>query len=712
MPFVKDHEPNYRMFALFEERCVQGNKSLLWPDKDLWTLENLYELKRVYGDEAIEGNDNSFEGKLELQLKNASPQVWGIVADLFYIFTLPSRSITYEKKISYIRWAAEKAGYQLPEASDNIWEPLHTGIIHTGIQYHIKFGQILLTIRYAIAIKESDKPKQLSDNPKEVAGILDTLVTKIGDIFKLPPRDMRHIILYFKFPEKYEAIISSTAKENIVQCYSKKFNLDVPKDIDEALIQIRNEIEKDLGQEEKPIHFYDDKYKNEWDPTQQPLEVAKKVDGERKQSEDDLDQQMISILHALKYSKNLILSGPPGTGKTYLANKVASRLVQPQIEQKLSAKVQDIRVVEDMTFYDILALDLFVNNGTYSVPEVEGHPLLEARFTIRPVENPRQSIWNHLQTHTAPASDTVKVSRRTEPFLFDKDENSRWSLTTEGKKYVQQNLSDKVAQLEEKTNVEHKEEDFIYKITFHQSFAYEDFIEGIRPRIGEDETGEITYEISPGVFSEVCKLALNDPENKYILIIDEINRGNISKIFGELITLIEDDKRETMSVNLPYSKREFSVPKNLYLIGTMNTADRSIALMDVALRRRFTFIEIMPRPDLLEKEFVTISEVNLNLAKLMNKLNKFIEAEIDRNHQIGHSYFLRVAQAEQEDKLPVLNFVWNHQLFPLLKEYFYSQNEKLIEFLSPFTDESHEDSFEDMIKEGDDLLFALNEISR
>ena len=710
MPYREEHEIVYQAYQLFEERCLLTDRSLIWPEKKIWTLDNLHKLKSMYGDESIEGGDKSFESKLELQLEKADPELWGIIADLFYVFALPSKAITIEKKLAYIQWAAEKANFVIPDKDNELWQPLSSGLIHTAIQYHKKFGQILLALQYTIAIKEMDNKDTILNEPKKVENLLDKIVAQIGEKFKNPPRDMRQVILYLKFPKKYESIISTTGKENIVQFFSEKYSLDVPDDLDEALLKIRNHIEEDLEEDEKPLHFYDPRYKVEWDPGSRIVKTEIK-EGAKDYVVQELDPQMNSILHALNYSKNLILSGPPGTGKTYFAIKAAHHLIKSQIQTQLSSQAKAIRVVEDLTFYDILALDLFQDSKkSFSVPEIESHDLIQARLMIRPIENPRQSIWNNLQSHTAPESETVNVSRRAEPFLFDKDENSNWYLTDQGKKYVEQNLSDK-QQLYKEKSAEHKAEDFTRIITFHQSFAYEDFIEGIRPRIGEEETGEITYEISLGVFSEISRLALNDPENNYVLIIDEINRGNISKIFGELITLIEDDKREAMTVNLPYSKRGFTVPKNLILIGTMNTADRSIALMDVALRRRFTFIEMMPRIDLLENVYVSTSEVDVNLEELLKKLNDFIEQEIDRNHQIGHSYFLRVAQAEQRDKLAMLTFVWNHQIFPLLKEYFYSQHDKLIEFLSPFTESDSDTSLEDMLKEGENLLFALKSIT-
>src|SRR5690606_6254361 len=170
-------------------------------------------------------------------------------------------------------------------------------------------------------------------------------------------------------------------------------------------------------------------------------------------------------------------------------------------------------------------------------------------------------------------------------------------------------------------------------VTFHQSYTYEDFVEGIKPVMIEDieEQDNLKYEIKSGIFKELCKRAENDPNNEYALFIDEINRGNVSQIFGELITLIEHDKRKgeknELTLTLPYSRNLFSVPKNLFIIGTMNTADRSVEALDTALRRRFSFTEMPPKPELIKTEGKVENGIvhGINLSILLEIINKRIE---------------------------------------------------------------------------------------
>jgi len=161
-----------------------------------------------------------------------------------------------------------------------------------------------------------------------------------------------------------------------------------------------------------------------------------------------------------------------------------------------------------------------------------------------------------------------------------------------------------------------------------------------------------------------------------VLIIDEINRGNVSRIFGELITLIEVSKRagaaEALSVTLPYSKMAFSVPANVYLIGTMNTADRSLAGLDIALRRRFVFREMPPLPGLLKSVVVQ----GVSIGELLAALNERIEVLLDRDHLLGHAYFLPLAD-EGRNTLPVLADIFRRQVLPLLQEYFFEDWERI-----------------------------------
>ena len=242
---------------------------------------------------------------------------------------------------------------------------------------------------------------------------------------------------------------------------------------------------------------------------------------------------------------------------------------------------------------------------------------------------------------------------------------------------------------EERSAVKHRFEEHrragrIEMVTFHQNTTYEDFVEGIRPVLAERgdraaaasperrDAGEVQYEMSRGVFRRIAERAENDLDHRYVLIIDEINRGNIARIFGELITLVEDSKRigehDEARVTLPGSKTDFGVPANLHVLGTMNTADRSIALLDTALRRRFVFEEMMPNPS---HSGIATDLDGIDCRKLLDAMNRRIAVLLDREHQIGHTYLLRI------DTLTALAGTFRNRIMPLLQEYFYDDWEKI-----------------------------------
>lgn len=224
-------------------------------------------------------------------------------------------------------------------------------------------------------------------------------------------------------------------------------------------------------------------------------------------------------------------------------------------------------------------------------------------------------------------------------------------------------------------------------VTFHQSYGYEEFVEGLRPVLDSDlEEGEVKYEIRAGVFKQLCEEARQNPTERYAMVIDEINRGNISKIFGELITLIEPDKRagadNEVIVKLPYSGQDFAVPANIDIIGTMNTADRSLALLDTALRRRFEFVPLLadtrnesgaPLVGLVVKTDLE----NIDVRQMLERINERIEVLYDRDHTIGHAYFMSLKHIDDAERFEQLADIFRKKIAPLLEEYFFEDWAKI-----------------------------------
>ena len=227
----------------------------------------------------------------------------------------------------------------------------------------------------------------------------------------------------------------------------------------------------------------------------------------------------------------------------------------------------------------------------------------------------------------------------------------------------------------------YKDTNKVKMVQFHQSFSYEDFIEGYRPC----ENG---FKLERGIFYKFCKEAENDPENKYFFIIDEINRGKLSKILGELLMLIETDKRG-QSLQLLYSHELFSVPNNLYIIGMMNTADRGLAMIDYALRRRFSFFKFEPAFENEHfKEVVNNKSNSKKLLAIINeivKLNKVITEDVSLGDgfQIGHSYFCNDNTTIENEWL---KSVIEYEIIPLISEYWFDEPEKLNEWTKKLRD--------------------------
>jgi hypothetical protein len=385
------------------------------------------------------------------------------------------------------------------------------------------------------------------------------------------------------------------------------------------------------------------------------------------------DELATTSLNNSIHDLNVIFYGPPGTGKTYhLKNSYFD-----QFSTKESSLTEDqnfINVAQDLSWWQSIALALLDKNHV-KVSELMENRWLKEKIKNTNSKNVRATIWGNLQTHTIESSETVNVKGRQAPNIFDKSENSIWQVNKEEIENHAPELFDIKDSVDNFKPTADKEIKRYVFTTFHQAFTYEDFIEGIKPVMDEGESDNLDYKIIDGVFKRIARRAEQDLDNAYAIFIDEINRGNIAQIFGELITLIEGDKRsgmpDALEVTLPYSKQKFSVPPNLSIIGTMNTADRSVEALDTALRRRFSFKEMMPDPTLLKD----ISWNEIAIAEVLEKINQRIEVLVDRDHTIGHSYFLKLRNSV--DKEADLRQIFRDKIIPLLQEYFFNDYGKI-----------------------------------
>lgn len=384
--------------------------------------------------------------------------------------------------------------------------------------------------------------------------------------------------------------------------------------------------------------------------------------------EQFLDELLSQNIKPMKQPLNQILYGPPGTGKTYKLNKeFFSQFTIKESSQTREQYLTDF--VSSLSWWQIITIVL-LDFKQAKVQNIYKHELIKIKESISNSKTVIPTIWGQLQSHTVLDCPNVNVEKRQQPLYFFKDENSLWRIEND----VLEDLYPEAISLYNSYVNYQPSPDKIIKnyefVTFHQNFSYEDFIEGIKPNL-EDNDGEVSYKIEPGVFKRISERAKNDPNNSYALFIDEINRGNVSQIFGELITLIEEDKRignsEELYVTLPYSKEKFGVPSNLYIIGTMNTADRSVEALDTALRRRFSFEEMTPKYDLDE---LKQSIFGFSAGEILKTINARIEQLIDRDHAIGHAYFINKTEETIVDS-------FYRNIIPLLQEYFFGDYGKI-----------------------------------
>jgi len=430
----------------------------------------------------------------------------------------------------------------------------------------------------------------------------------------------------------------------------------------------------------------------------------------------------------LNMSLNQILYGPPGTGKTYNTINKAISIVNPNFDLNQSRdliKAEYDRLVKVgqivfTTFHQSMSYEDFIEGIKPKIDEGDD----ESKQVYYEVEN---GIFKRLVEHAKKVRTTSNI--QIELYSFEDGWND---IVADANRHLEENnplflsiqtpnLGLKIVEVTERGNLNLKpiysEASKEYTVSYtrakklQEAFPDLTVVKNIDKEFravigGSNSTAywAVLNYINQRI-NEKTKVISQDvvlPPLPYVLIIDEINRGNVSQIFGELITLIEDDKRlgkaEALEVTLPYSKEKFGVPPNLHIIGTMNTADRSVEALDTALRRRFSFEEMPPKPALIAAEGKlkdrngVINEINL--VELLRIINKRIEKLIDKDHQIGHSYFISVATIED------LKQAFQNKIIPLLQEYFFGDYGKIGLVLG-------KDFFEEPINENNDLFASF-----
>jgi len=423
--------------------------------------------------------------------------------------------------------------------------------------------------------------------------------------------------------------------------------------------------------------------------TRKSREILKKLKFEIINTEENNMIEKNNIFIEKTKPLNQILYGPPGTGKTYNTINKALKIIDGEVSpsredaREKFNKYREEGQIEFVTFHQSYGYEEFVEGIKADIKSSEIKYKLEKGIFQELSKKAEENYFDSKKSESQLQKE-LTLNEKIETFLNEAIENE-----IVFRKIHKQKIFKIVEIMEDTIIIEAdgvQNQVFLQKKELKEVLELEQNFDSVG-QLSKDGLGYKSHrQIDSYYFSlnktfrefkfkniDVIK-EINVPLKNYILIIDEINRGNISKIFGELITLIEPSKRigadEELKLTLPNSKDSFGVPSNLYIIGTMNTADRSIAQIDTALRRRFEFEEMMPKPELLND--VVIEDIKIS--EILKAINERIEYIYDREHTIGHSYFLPLIKEPTKEKLDEIFKVY---ILPLLTEYFYGDWEDI-----------------------------------
>lgn len=713
MARLEGREPIYAAAGQFVDQCLRQDGSLFTADTRIWANDALNDFhERFVGHPDTSGDP--FMIKFARQLAEAPDSTLQLAAEVLYVHFLPASNVKGQRKRELINqvlgWMDREV--EIPQDLD---ATLDTGLMNMGVAFNTgrNFGIAFLIdfVRGWKALSPADQDRLL-DDPWAFKEMLFSLA-----MFSAQPQ--REALLHLIHPETFEQTVSGRHKREITSAFADRVESE-SVDLDARLLEIRRSLEEEAGH---PINFYEREIFDRWHREEQAPPVA--ADGA---SSMPVARRAWLIRGTTKAGESLVPGwlddgfvsiGWPAIGPIQPAARRAQirNLLREAYPDDAPGRIGVTagmidRFAHEMQIGDLVVApqrsNIFVGVITSDTQWREPSPLEAPQLARRrEVEwtNPTtpvgrasvsEGLYSRMRTlltltdvtdfadeiaSMAKISDEVATPPKAEVVAsLPPADSSLEAATLLPRSWLQEtiDLLDRKRQVifygppgTGKTYVAQRLGDHLVAaggnfrlVQFHPSYTYEDFFEGFRPRSTGTE-GSIGFELVPGPLREIAEAAWEDPSHPYLLIIDEINRGNLAKVFGELYFLLE--YRDSV-VSLLYSPEiEFQIPKNLYIIGTMNTADRSIALVDTAMRRRFYFMRFSPDSDPIDSllgRWLAKNGLDDEPARLLKTLNQRLD---DPDFAIGPSYLmdLKITQPGELER------VWEHALLPLLEEHFF-----------------------------------------
>ena len=677
-----DHnvDPIYAAAQTWRDKSLISGGSVFIDGKELLSQKLLDELDRRFV-KNLDIGEGDFLSKLKVQLSEGSADCRQLMAESLWLALLFPSNVGATKKRENVleiwSWSSTDLDATHPLLSDAVLK----GIGSAGTAYNTHRWRELVFLIGALRdfkARDGSEREQIASDPWAFSGWLSGLP-------EARHRQLIHILPHLLFPDTFERISSEGDKRLILAGFGDTPEKGIKKwstvEIDRALLELRRRLEEEHGAD---IDFYQEEFeaqwKNQtknwllsWNPSKWTWDTlaadrATTISGEkadncwRCSSGKPREGDRVFLVRTGNPPKGVVAAG-----KITRAPYEAEHWEQSRADAGETTRFVDVAFdfVRDATTDEIVPLEQLQSRE----PGQEWNPQ-SSGIEIKPkAARTLERLWKALPPIVSGATtpgDDAGSGDASPKKLAPPLNLILYGPPGTGKTYRLKN--DYLPRYQDEAG------DRFEFVTFHQSYAYEDFVEGIRP---VTENGSVTYEVRPGVLKRLCDRARRSPDKRFALFIDEINRGNVAKVFGELITLVERDKRirinasgnraascKGLEVTLPYSGERFGVPANVDVIGTMNTADRSIALLDSALRRRFRFEELTPKPELLES--IDDGEGNaINLRQLLQAINARLSRLLHRDQTLGHSYFYHVKSFDE------LRRVFAREILPFLQEAFY-----------------------------------------